>query len=344
MPPTDKEEWGAGDGGSSPPILTYTLPTDKFIGQGSWTGTINITQTSIQSKTLNVDNASAFLTATHIALIQSGTASVFTIDEVDDEDNTITVTEALDRVYNPSTTTVSPLILARFDSDTITTSFITDELAIVDADFVEVPKEVSGSDSGPEEVVAYLYKFELENFPTTYFTSFEQDINYDTNTYSADLFSHSNVKESVNLEQTDIEITSRYSAANPLRLFRPFKLETPLHLTIYQVTLDTNATVLSSATIFYGQVKSAKFEGPTITASCTGVGGLFDRLCPNMLMQPTCNYAVYSVPCGLNENDWKMSSLVVEYPYKPSPTTENRYKMIVSAPSFIVPDPATALS
>lgn len=289
---------------------------------------------SVDGLTLNVDNALAFANETHIALIQSGSASAFTIDTIDEEANTITVTEALDRTYIPSRTTLSPLVLSRFDSDTISASFKTDSLAVVDAEFSEVPKEVSGSDSGPEEIVAYLYKFDLSNHPTTYFTSFEQDLTYNTHTYTADKFTHSNVKESVNLEQTDIEITSRYSTSNPLRFFRPFKLEAPLYLTIYQVTLNTSAVVQSAATIFYGQVKSAKFDGPMITASCTGIGGLFDRMCPNMLMQPTCNYAVYSVPCGLDEDDWEMTAQVVEYPHAGS-----TYKMLINAPSFALADP-----
>ena len=283
---------------------------------------------------LNVDNAEGMGDNAHLALTACGTSSPFEISSIDTGANTITLIDPVDRAYSPARTTVTPLILSHFISDTLEASFKTDELAIVDASFLEVPKEVAEEDSGPKEVTAYLYKFELGNYSDWNYTSFEQSIVYGAESYAPGKYAHSEVTESINLDQADTKISARYDPNGPFQLFRPFRVESIMSATIIQVSLDSDGLVIegSDLTIFKGEISSVSFEGPAVSATCVGVGDWLDSNVPNLLMQPTCNYMLYSTPCGRNASDWEMCASVVQYPYDSSP-----YKILIDAPDWVQP-------
>jgi hypothetical protein len=327
----EKTGWSVKEGkGVSPaPTLEYDLTITASVSAS----------TAMAGSELEVSDNHPFESGDYLSLISAGSASGFTVSGVDG--NTITLAEPLDRVYQPSTTTVSTLLLARFNAPLLELDFITDELAITNVSLVEVPKEYTEEDSGEQDAIAYLYTFSLDKYDPWRFTSYEENLVYATNTYSAKPFSHSNIVESVNLDKNELELSSRYfwdaesiPARNPLGYFLPFKLEATMSLEIHQAVLDSSGTVQSAVMIFKGQVVNASFDGPYISARCQGISSLFDRLVPNILLQPTCNYAVYSDSCGLLSDDWKMAASVVEY-------TAGSYEIIIQTPAFTKVSPTT---
>jgi len=246
----------------------------------------------------------------------------------------------LDRVYSPSNTTVSPMLLSRFNEDTLDMSFITDSLAVSDITCVEVPKEYIETDSGEQGTRAYLYEFTLDGFQPWRFTSFESPIEYDGDLYEPRPFQHSEITENINMERTELELTSRRfwdvsnpAKRNPLGYFLPLRLEAILRLKIFECSPDSEGVAGSVITVFTGQVASASFDGPLITAKCSGIAALFDKAIPNILMQPTCNYALYSPPCGLLAADWKMYSTVVAY-------VPNSFEILITSPTFVEASPS----
>jgi len=318
-------------GWESPTTLEYSIEV-----------TATVSFTAPASNQITVDTVEGMEDASHLALIKSGTASGFEIDDLTDE--TFTFVESLDRDYTPSSTTISALLLARYDMDALSMSFLTDELAIVEADFIEVPEEytVDGvNPSGENGTRAYLYWFAADGQPERFFTSFENDLVYNTDTYLARHFSHAGITDDINLEKNEVELRSRrfWNVAdeldqNPLSLFLPIRLESPLSVEILEVTIDSDGDVVSPSVVYKGEVSSASFDGPMITAKCTGLAALFDRVVPTMLIQPTCNYALFGEPCGLLADDWKMTANVAQYPFSSDP-----YKILITPPSFVEADP-----
>ena len=59
-------------------------------------------------------------------------------------------------------------------------------------------------------------------------------------------------------------------------------------------------------------------DGPLITARAAQVGNLFERKVPRVLLQPTCNYALFDGACGLNKDDWKYRGYVLATLLNPS--------------------------
>lgn len=288
---------------------------------------------------LSVDNASGIRADDYIALISGSSVSGFEVASIDTGADTITLSSSVDRMYSARSSTLTPLVLARFETSELEVQFITDELAVVETSFIEVPKEYAEADSGGTLPSAYLYEFTLENYDVWRFTSHEQDITDLTSTWEAQQFQHSDVRENVNMEKSDVKITSRIFQGNPLKRFIPLTLESVLYVAIKECSPDDTGTITQApVTIFEGSVSRVTTDGPAIEALCSGISALFDKMLPNILMQPSCNYLVFSTPCGLLLEDWAMSALVVEYPYTSGPETD-WYKILVQPPSFSNPTP-----
>jgi hypothetical protein len=312
--------WSLGYYGSAPvPVFSYMIPSYGRI---------------------IVDDGAGIGDDGYLALIQGGQAQGVTIDTV--VGNTVSIEESLSKTYRPASTVISPLVLSRFESNTLECSFVTDELVIVDASFVEVPKEYTETDSGAQDPVAYLYKFSLGD-TVWLFTSHEQDITSGDDTYIAKPFEHSEIKDSINFEKNDLTLKSRYfwdanniPNRNPLGYFLPMMLEALMYIEVKECVPGTDGSVIGEiSTLFSGQVGSVSFNGPYLEAKCSGKGALFDKIIPSLLIQPTCNYSVYSPACGQSLANWKMQALIVGY-------VAGSYEMIIATPTFVVSNPTPA--
>jgi len=315
------------------PTVAYVA--GSLMGFGSFSGSLALSSTFPDS--FPVDNGIGLGEDDYLALLKDGTASGFGITS--NVADVITLDTPVDRTYTPSTSSISPLLLSRFEDASFEMSFVTDELAIVSSKFLEVPKEYADTTSGATAPVAYLYEFDRDNYDTQRFTSHERDIFITGgNEWEAQHFEHSDISENVNLEKTDVTLNSRIFEDNPLGLFIPLQLESVLHLTIMECSPGADGVITSTTTVFKGQVSTVSTDGPLIQARCAGISTLFDRMVPNVLIQPTCNFLVFSPPCGLLSADWKMGATVVEYPYTHDGVTYP-YKVLVTTPAFTDPTP-----
>jgi hypothetical protein len=272
-----------------------------------------------------------------LALISPSTVEPHTIAALDTAADTVELGEVTVAAFDPNRTLVSPLLLARFASASLKIRFETDAVARTALRFREVPEELEedlSDESGAQDATAFLYRFELAGFDDWLFTSHEAAITHGADVYTPRRFDHSDAAENLNLEKNNITLTSRYfwhdtdpALRNPLGYFLPFRLEAPLYVSILECSPDAAGDIASAKTIFSGQVKSANFDGPRISAKCVSLGSIFDRQIPTLLIQPTCNFPVFGTSCGLSSNDWKMSATVVSY--------DGAHELIIGQPAFV---------
>lgn len=90
------------------------------------------------------------------------------------------------------------------------------------------------------------------------------------------------------------------------QLFRSYNPATVVTLTIYRKHRSDEEQII----IFVGKVVSCNFEGPQATLVCAPVSHVFRRRLPWTLFQPLCNWVLYSTPCGLDKDDFKVSGFV----------------------------------
>jgi hypothetical protein len=289
------------------------------------------------SDTIAVDNAAALNESSHLALISPSAIEPHGIAALDTDENTVELDAVLTGAFAPGSTLVSPLLLSRFGRASLKIVFETDSFAKVSLRFIEVQEEyetIAGDEPGEQDKTAFLYRFTLAGFDPWLFTSHESAITHGADIYDPAHFDHGSIKENINLEKNELTLTSRYfwhatevSQRNPLGYFLPFRLESPLEIEILECTPDANGDIGSADTIFSGQVMKAGFDGPKIQAKCRNIGSIFDRQIPTIMIQPTCNYALYSTACGLDSNVWKMTAVVVSY--------DGAHSLIIGQPTFV---------
>lgn len=310
-------------------VKNFWLPA--FVGDCRLTS-----PTTAGSDIIEVDNAAGLGAASHFTLISRDYIETFGVDSIGIEDGTIELSNPVGNVFDPGETLVSPLLLARFKKSKIKVSFTTDNIAKANLQFVEVPEEyetIIGDDPGEQSKTAFLYRLTLSGYDPWLFTSHESRITYGSDTYIPSHFDHSTTKEDINLDKNELTLRSLYfwhptevSLRNPLGYFLPFRLESPLKIEIMECQPDKNGDIADTKTVFSGSVITASFDGPTIKAKCRNIGSMFDRQIPIILIQPTCNYSLYSTACGVDSGIWKMSAGVVSY--------DGAHTLIIGQPDF----------
>jgi uncharacterized phage protein (TIGR02218 family) len=213
--------------------------------------------------------------------------------------------------FSKDSTQILGLMLSRFDDQSVSMRFEHDTLAHVDLRWREVPwetitpaGETPGITTGSVPTSAYLYEFScaIQGATQSYrFTDFERPLTYGGNTYDQQPFEHGDIIERLGLERQRITIKSRTFTGNPLLLLVPFQLETPLMVEITEVDVS-GSTASNPRTVFYGEVSGARLSGPFIDAEAESLPSLFERKVPRLLMQPTCNWALFDAGCGLNKS------------------------------------------
>lgn len=209
-------------------------------------------------------------------------------------------------------TRIESLALCRFARADLTIRFTEPWLSEAEVEFRETPWETAavtgetfGTTLGALPVAARLYVFTLAypgSTTTLRYTDFERDLTADGLTYGIAPFEFDTIKESLNLERTNLQLKSRHFAGNPLSLLLT-PLEVPLALEIYECAVDGDAAT-DLLRLFSGQVRSAQFDGPFISAECATLAGVFDRKFPRQIVQPNCNWTLGETLCGATVPTW----------------------------------------
>jgi uncharacterized phage protein (TIGR02218 family) len=236
-------------------------------------------------------------------------------------DSSIVLETPTSSFHSKATSYLTTAALARFIRSGLTLAWespeeITSTIQVREtaSDYYTPIGETHGESIGTLEKVCFLYRFSIAYPSTTRqwrFTSYEEALSFDGSTWSPKPIEHGEIRETLNLERNEVRLQTRAFSDNPLLKFIPFRLEFPLKLEIFEASLlPESVTPTGERRLFSGEVTKVSFDGPYITARAVTVGNLFERKIPRVLLQPTCNYALFDGACGLNKDSWKYSGFV----------------------------------
>ena len=89
--------------------------------------------------------------------------------------------------------------------------------------------------------------------------------------------------------------------------FIPYIPTTPLGLVIYRAHRGVEN---DARPLFSGSVRSVSFSGSEATLRCVPVTRHFERRVPALDYGATCNWAIFSTPCGKNPEDYRVQAAV----------------------------------
>jgi hypothetical protein len=275
--------------------------------------------TSGASALVSVDRA-ASLGDNRFIVLESPAASVLRhVASVDTGANTLTLDSA-PGVFAPSETRITQLILARYARYDLRVTFFTDRIAESVIGFTETPNEyfipageTPGTTSGALPRKAYLFRFR-QIFPDTVktwrFTSYEADIIAGGDTYLSRPIEHGSWVDDIDIEKSKFSLKARSFAGSPLALFVPLSLETSLWCDLYECFPNASGVAGAPTLLTSGKVTEPRFQGPFVECSVESPFQNLSLGLPSMQIQPTCNYRLFSGPCGLLENSWRFTATV----------------------------------
>lgn len=249
--------------------------------------------------------------------------------------------------FKASITKIHDLLLARFMANSLTATFHQSDIAILDIPFREVPSELTspssetlGSDFGALTQGAFLYTFTATNPATSSvqrFCDFERSLTNGGNTWDVANIEHGQIVEALNFDRQTIQIrASNLPTTNPLVKMFPFRLVGPLMVQIDEVDVSGSAAS-NIRTLFYGEVVSARMDGPFFTATAESLGSILDRPIPRRTFEPTCMWNLYEPApgCGVSKAANKYLSLVVSWSGGITSITINTITLLGVPPSSV---------
>lgn len=254
----------------------------------------------------------------YVALVgRSGALEVHGVSSATEAE--ITLAEPLVAGYGEWDTSVCTAALVRWAKSALTVRWASTDEADATVELREVPSEyytpvdeVHGLTVGTLPEACYLYKYSIA-YPggdqVWRYTSYESEVTYVGQPWAPAQMEHGDIRETLNLESNEVQVRARAAEGSPLLRFVPFRLEFPLRLEIWEGQLLAGS-VTTAQRLFIGEVSRVSLDGPYVTARATQVGNLFERKLPRVLLQPTCNYALFDVPCGLSAEAWRYTGEV----------------------------------
>jgi len=217
---------------------------------------------------------------------------------------------------------LAPLLLARFDTPEIEISWTSPGLAAASFKARELPPELEvpegetvGTTIGKLADRAWLYEFSRVYPSVTVverYTSYERDLTYGGNTYSAKRITHGEIRQGVAMERDEITIDADGLDVIALLDSALLRLEVPLFVTVRRAEVIGTSEAGFAVVAWSGEVGSAKVPGKRITARAISAGTAFDRKFPRFYLQPGCNHSIFTVGCGLDPAAWVHTATLVD--------------------------------
>jgi hypothetical protein len=328
-------------------------PGSAFWASG-WTQIAQLTQDSIAANSvLTVEDTSAVLVGDYVWLYQheNATARKISAKTV----NTITLDNNVGFALTVGDALILPLSLARLDKPKLTLSWRSAESVSLSLAWTEVPAELTiptdetlGVTTGKLSTRVILYQFIRDYRNGTvvnyYFTSFEQDLSWNGQTWLYRKIDAGDISRGLNLEDDGVDVTTENFSGNPLLDDVQKVAEVPLQLVIRTADFD-GTTVSNVKTEFSGLVLSAYPQGRSIVAKCRFGPAVLDNQLPFFIKGASCNNLrgsndgtfLISAGCTLLKSDWKFTAqvagpVVSDWPFAISLTSLAR--VTGSAPTF----------
>jgi hypothetical protein len=202
-----------------------------------------------------------------------------------------------------------PLLLARFDSPKLDLEWITDRLATASFRVRELPPELAlpagetlGTTLGNLTPRAWLYEF-TKTFPgatvVLRYTSYERDLTYGGNTYTAKKLTHGDIKTGLALDRDELSLDCDGLEIPALLDVALLRAEVPLMLSVLRAEITGAGTAGNATTAWSGEVSTAAIKAKRLSAKAVALGSAFDRKSPRFYLQPGCNHGLFSPGCGL---------------------------------------------
>jgi hypothetical protein len=223
-----------------------------------------------------------------------------------------------------------PLLLARFDSPKLELEWITDRLATASFRVRELPPELAlpagetlGTTLGNLTPRAWLYEF-TKTFPgatvVSRYTSYERDLTYGGNTYTAKKLTHGDIKTGLALDRDELSIDCDGLEIPFVLDVALLRCEVPLMLTVRRAEITGAGTAGNATTAWSGEVSTAAIKAKRLSAKAVALGSAFDRKAPRFYLQPGCNHGLFSVGCGLSASAFAHTATLTAvgtagYPY-----------------------------
>jgi len=199
------------------------------------------------------------------------------------------------------TSTTPATYTCRFDSDTLSLSFITPEVIETTITLWQEAPAVTQSGSGRTMLAAFTW----EGGTTTRLTSWEHTLTYSGDDYAPSRIEKAQLRKTMSPlgDECDIEIWSE-EPGNPMLPLLAGEAERKLTVTIGEAIINSSGVVTAYAETFTGTIRSVELKGDTLVGRAAAFGAIFERKLPSFFIQQGCNYVLFSAPCGLSSASW----------------------------------------
>lgn len=210
---------------------------------------------------------------------------------VDNGDGTETVTMTAALPQAPAAGTVlQRLHYVRFASDTEEIDYDEESAGAMKLTVIELPLEYTDAETGLQPI--YLYNFRMKAPANTswHYTSFAAPVVNKGNVYAAWPMTHGAIKQTVDGNSNQVEVTAKPDDTHPLSLYAGIPPGCVLWVDIYRCYLGASDT---TKTIFSGFVTEVQDDGDKYTAKCdTRIAWLKTKL-PRFYIGTQCNWTLY---------------------------------------------------
>ncbi len=196
------------------------------------------------------------------------------------------------------------LLYVRLAADDENAEFLADNFQRRSVRVVELPAEYEAIETG--RVPVFLYTLSTGNQTYT-FTGLNEGITSQGNAFAPAPITHSGPKLSLAGKDDDLTITTVFGM-EPFARLAPFVQASPLSVRVAETLYGTPDIVTD---VFDGVVDSVQAAGRKLQVRCVSRLAAAGRKFPRLLLQPRCNYFVFSAPCGLDREDFTVAATVV---------------------------------
>ena len=302
----------------------------SFWASGQQSAAVLAADLAISATSATVTDVNGLVIGDRLGLVQKGQLTGWVGPIVGIAAPTLSFLSSGNAASPAASTSLVPLLLARFDSPKLELEWITDRLATASFRVRELPPELAlpagetlGTTLGNLTPRAWLYEF-TKTFPgatvVARYTSYERDLTYGGNTYAAKKLSHGDIKTGLALDRDELTIDCDGLEIPTLLDVALLRSEVPLLLTVFRAEINGAGTATNATTAWSGEISAAAIKGKRLSAKASSLGSVFDRKAPRFYLQPGCNHALFSTGCGIAAATWAHTALLTAvgsagYPY-----------------------------
>lgn len=306
-------------------FLARAGTVESFWLPGAFDECLLTAATSLANGIVQVDRAAALGDNRHLTLLDAyGAPEVVKVATI--AGNTLTLAGPPTKVYRPGECRLVSAILSRFKKPELALSFQGSGISEGSIAFIETPSELTaqagetiGVTMGAQQRIGFGYKF-TQYFPDTTliarFTSYERPIVAAGDLFQAegkDCFKHDETVDDLQIDRATCKLTSRKFEGNPLNLYMPFRVESPLWCQIYEFEVDADANATSIKTLWLGKVSKPVLTGPKYETTIKHFLQSLGTSIPTAMVGGPCWKKFCGPTCKLLEEDWTFSGVLADY-------------------------------